>query len=372
MSNYNRPEFSCMKSVVHIDWSESLNSGLSEVDEQHRTLVGLINDLGVYHGGGAAVSEVLTVFQKLEHYSVYHFESEESLMRDHGVCEKDYQEHCRSHRAFVTLLQQARGLVATCPDEVVQQLTAYLLKWLVFHIGGEDMRMAHAIVARSGEGRSIPEVPTWKLDGTLVSMVNDLYDDLGQRTLEMLRLNTQLRDEHERFHRLAHFDALTGLPNRLLFRIRAEQALNLARQQGARLAFLYLDLNRFKPVNDEYGHDVGDALLKELALRLQACIRDHDIACRQGGDEFLVLLTEVSAFSHVCQVSRRISQALGRSYVINDLPLRVGVSIGVSYFPDHGEDLDTLVSCADGAMYLAKAQGGGCASADDRRCSTCH
>jgi hemerythrin-like metal-binding protein len=169
MSNYNRPEFSCMKSVVHIDWSESLNSGLSEVDEQHRTLVGLINDLGVYHGGGAAVSGVLTVFQKLEHYSVYHFESEESLMRDHGVCEKDYQEHCRSHRAFVTLLQQARGLVATCPDEVVQQLTAYLLKWLVFHIGGEDMRMAHAIVARSGEGRSTPEVPTWKLDGTLVS-----------------------------------------------------------------------------------------------------------------------------------------------------------------------------------------------------------
>ncbi len=166
------------------------------------------------------------------------------------------------------------------------------------------------------------------------------------------------RQEYERQLRfLAQHDALTRLPNRALFVDRLEQALALARRHQGVFAVLYLDLDGFKPVNDAYGHDVGDALLQEVAKRLQGCVRAADTVARMGGDEFAMILTELESRKDAGLVAGKIIAVLATPLEINGHVCKVSGSIGIACYPDDGENGDRLVSRADEAMYLAKRGG---------------
>ena len=154
--------------------------------------------------------------------------------------------------------------------------------------------------------------------------------------------------------RSANLDALTGLPNRVLLLDRFMRAGASARRHGSRMALLFLDLDDFKQINDALGHAAGDRVLQRVAARLAGSVRDADTVSRYGGDEFVILLTEVSQASDALRIADKMIAALGAPSGTGDPTLLPSASIGVSIYPDDGEDAHTLISCADAAMYRAK------------------
>jgi diguanylate cyclase (GGDEF)-like protein len=155
----------------------------------------------------------------------------------------------------------------------------------------------------------------------------------------------------------AERDFLTGLPNRALLAERLTHAMELAQCHGTRAALMFLDLDNFKEVNDLLGHAVGDGLLQSVARRLQSCLRGSDTVSRQGGDEFLMLLTEVTSVRDTGVIAAKLQQAMAEPHLVGDHRIHVTLSIGISLYPDDGTDVDSLLSHADTAMYFAKRSG---------------
>jgi diguanylate cyclase (GGDEF)-like protein/PAS domain S-box-containing protein len=160
-----------------------------------------------------------------------------------------------------------------------------------------------------------------------------------------------------RIQYLAYYDALTGLPNRILLKDRIKTALADARRQKYKLALLFLDLDRFKDINDSLGHPVGDLLLQALAERLKKWQREQDTVARLGGDEFLVMITHIQDESDAAVAAQRLMDVMSADFIIQDHQLSIDCSVGISVFPDHGEDGETLIKHADSAMYYAKQNG---------------
>jgi diguanylate cyclase (GGDEF)-like protein/PAS domain S-box-containing protein len=155
----------------------------------------------------------------------------------------------------------------------------------------------------------------------------------------------------------AEHDPLTGLPNRLLLCDRIDQAISLARRHGGKVAVLFLDLDGFKNINDSLGHSVGDRLLRSVAKRLLACVRSPDTVCRNGGDEFVIVLQEMDQPNQAAITARRVLKAVADPHKAGEHDLHVTASMGVSIYPDDGPDAETLIKNADTAMYQAKASG---------------
>ena len=158
--------------------------------------------------------------------------------------------------------------------------------------------------------------------------------------------------------RLANYDPLTQLPNRRLFHDRIRMAITQARRENTFLALMMIDIDRFKPVNDRYGHSVGDLLLSAVAVRMQKCLRESDTLARVGGDEFVVILPMISGVQDAVGVAEKIRQSLCTPFELtDDITVRIDCSIGIAVYPDHGGNEDVLLKNADNAMYIAKALG---------------
>jgi len=182
-------------------------------------------------------------------------------------------------------------------------------------------------------------------------------NDLGQGVVWVVQDISERREAEERIAQLAYNDALTGLFNRLSLQERLEQALATVKREQRALAVMFIDMDRFKVVNDTLGHAVGDELLVEVARRLHQAVRDSDIAARLGGDEFVVVLTEVEGATATARVADKILRTLGQPYRIREHDLHSTPSIGLAFFPTDGDDVESLLKNADTAMYHAKAQG---------------
>lgn len=184
-----------------------------------------------------------------------------------------------------------------------------------------------------------------------------LVKDSDQQTIGIVVVIedvTKRRQAEARIHHLAHHDYLTGLPNRALFIEHASQALEMAKRHQRRLAILFIDLDRFKPINDQYGHAAGDAVLKAIAERLLGMLRASDTICRQGGDEFVILLPEFDEPAHIEKLARGLREAIQQPCNVDDRQLSVSAAIGIACYPEHGSSVDELVRQADSAMYEAK------------------
>lgn len=168
---------------------------------------------------------------------------------------------------------------------------------------------------------------------------------------------TARKEAQEQLHHMAHHDMLTDLPNRLTFADRLTQSKALAKRQKRLLALLFLDLDRFKIVNDTLGHAVGDMMLQEIANRLQGCVREIDTVSRFGGDEFVILLVNPNSIADIERLSQQIQKKLGQPMIIDGNELFITTSIGVSIFPNDEQSSDGLIKKADIAMYQAKANG---------------
>lgn len=168
---------------------------------------------------------------------------------------------------------------------------------------------------------------------------------------------TERKRAEQQVYRLAHYDTLTGLANRALLRDRLEQALTDARRRGERIAVMFLDLDHFKNVNDSLGHEVGDKLLKSVSERLLECLRINDSVSRQGGDEFILILRQISDAESAARTAEKILDRVSGLYRIGPHELHITPSIGISLFPDDGTDYEILIRNADTAMYHAKERG---------------
>jgi diguanylate cyclase (GGDEF)-like protein len=200
--------------------------------------------------------------------------------------------------------------------------------------------------------------------GTLAVALNRMTEVLEERDAELSKSNTLLQQEvsqhqlaAERAEYLAYYDSLTSLPNRSMFSKLLNQAISLARRDGKQLAVLFVDLDRFKNINDTLGHEAGDLLLQEVGKRLQGCLRDSDTVARLGGDEFVILLPAIADAADVEVVAHKILAATSKTFIAFGQEFRVTASVGVSTYPRDGEDEQSLMKNADIAMYQAKEDG---------------
>lgn len=197
--------------------------------------------------------------------------------------------------------------------------------------------------------------------GRLAEGFNHMLIAVQEREKELQRhgehLQTLVEMRTEQLHRKAHYDSLTDLPNRYLLFDRLRHAIQASRRSGQNVALLFLDLDRFKAINDNLGHGVGDQLLKAVAERLSDICREGDTVARLGGDEFVFLLECIDQPERVARVAQRIIRGLSHAFKLKEHTVHVSTSIGISVYPDDGEDEETLLKNADISMYHAKEKG---------------
>ncbi len=248
----------------------------------------------------------------------------------------------------VTCYQTYRQLDMPCSGENHQCVLKEVIKT------GKTYSVKHKDTLKDGKERvfEIEASPLLNSDGTLYGIL-----EVIRNITEDLSTEAQLREHRERLYHLVHHDALTNLPNRMLLQDRLSRMTMKAKRNKTYVAILFLDLDRFKKINETLGHDIGDQLLLEVGKRLENCVRKSDTVARLGGDEFGILLDDLRDVKFVAVVARKILQALSKPILIKDYELYATSSIGISLYPEDGEDEDVLLRCADTALYRAKDAG---------------
>jgi diguanylate cyclase (GGDEF)-like protein len=228
-------------------------------------------------------------------------------------------------------------------------------------LGAHDPSGAFALSVAAGPITSSADGEALRSTGLLALILIVLYlSFLPALHVATNRIRRRLRDmkhrvgemEHQAFH-----DPLTGLPNRALFRDRVEQAIRQAKRVGGSVAVMVMDLDRFKDVNDTFGHQSGDLLLKEVAAHLIAPLRESDTVARLGGDEFAILAPAVAGPMGALAIADRAIRDLSHPHSVSGIEVDVGASIGVALYPHHGDTVEALLRCADIALYVSKARG---------------
>ncbi|MGZ5071289.1 MAG: bacteriohemerythrin [Methylobacter sp.] len=465
-------------------WNENFATGIEKIDEQHRQLVHLANQLASHLSHKADLTTLNDVFKQLAEYAIYHFETEERVWHEYFP-EDDWEtEHKKTHESFLESVLSLKAEETTKPfDEVIEDILTFLTQWLAFHILDSDMRMAK-VVLKMQSGASFEEAKGQagqEMEGAmkvLIQTILKMYESLSARTLQLTReihdrqlaesklrlagtafdttqdavcimdtnaviieanaafsrgipsslkavganlkdLKSGFRNEpflrviwntvHNEGHwsgeifslvetgeeeqewltlsavknqqgeitnyvgvfsnirqllklqqslqKIAHHDALTGLPNRLLLSERLQLGMANAKRSQSYLAICYLDLDGFKPINDNFGHAAGDQVLKEIARRLQTCIRSNDTVARLGGDEFVMLLVGLKAQQDFIKQLDRALKLIQQPLQFGNDIASVSASIGVTVFPLDDSNADVLIEHADQAMYEAKRLG---------------
>ncbi|MBW8369463.1 MAG: EAL domain-containing protein [Thiobacillus sp.] len=228
----------------------------------------------------------------------------------------------------------------------------------------EDVVQAREGEARVREGRAATRENEIRTAETLLSATADQMIRLQQAnanlvvaTIEARKLAEQVQTAKIELDHLAHHDVLTGLPNRILLSDRLAQAIALARRSGKQLVVVFMDLDRFKHINDSLGHAVGDQLLQSVGQRLLGCVRQSDTISRLGGDEFVALLPDIDHPEDAALSAQKMIAAIALPHRIDQHDLHIGASIGISIYPEDGLDAETLIKHADTAMFHAKDNG---------------
>ena len=224
-----------------------------------------------------------------------------------------------------------------------------------------EVTMRHAV--KQGADFQVDYRVVWP-DGSVHWLANraQVHRDASGRALRIVGVAMDLTDRkiaEQRIAHMAHHDALTGLPNRVLLRDRIQQAIARAHRNQTQLAVLFIDLDRFKNINDSLGHQLGDRLLQSVASRILACVREGDTVSRVGGDEFVIVIPEIESSADAAAVAGKILEVLGSAFHLHGNDLHVAASIGISLYPSDGGDAETLMRNADTAMYHAKDSGRG-------------
>ncbi|GGQ12834.1 diguanylate cyclase domain-containing protein [Shewanella litoralis] len=255
---------------------------------------------------------------------------------------------------FVFVSAAFEDIFGYSPDEVIG-------KPMIDHVYPDDGDVTLNVVAGLLDGNLLPRFENrWiRKDGTIIHVLwSARWSEDHQFRIAIAHDITERKLMEQQLHYSAGHDPLTDLPNRALFFDRLQTSLGLARREGSHLSLLFIDIDGFKHVNDNYGHLIGDKLLKCIAQRLRDCVRHSDTVGRFGGDEFVVVLNGIDLLTDVLLIAETIRAELERPYQLEQHNLQLSPSIGVARYPEHGDNEQQLLKHADNAMYKAKNAGG--------------
>lgn len=359
-------------------WDKHFVTGLEEVDKQHHHLVDVINQFGelLTQLKGVAFEDIENVFGELAAYAQYHFKEEETLMDAVKLDSRHIQHHQREHNNFLQEVTQMHAAITPDDPGKAKSLLNFLIYWLAYHILGSDQSMAKQIFSiRSGNSAAEAYLAEERMkEGAvepLLHALNGLFHQVSERNRELLALNQTLESRveertqelavaNQQLEVIALTDVLTGLPNRRHALQCLAQAWNESVKENSPLSCMMIDADDFKQINDNYGHDAGDEVLRQLARNLKYTVRTDDIVCRLGGDEFFVICTHT-------QLEGAIQLAEKLRLAINALRVPAGsgewhgsISIGVAARKAKMENFDQLIKAADDGVYSAKKKGRNC------------
>ncbi|MEZ4389941.1 MAG: bacteriohemerythrin [Polyangiales bacterium] len=356
-------------------WDACFVTGIAEIDAQHHTLVDLINRLGDVVTGDRASSpdDIERVFGELAQYAAQHFHDEEGLMHAHGLDPRFVDAHRRAHARFIEEITAMHGSLASDGPLAAEGLLRFLSHWLAWHILGQDQRIAaqrSAIEAGQSPEQAYHSVerPGDPATGALLHALDGLFHQVSERNRALSQLNRTLEarvaertraiaEANQRLEDLAMTDVLTGLPNRRHAIWRLEREWLEADRRASPLSCLMIDADGFKRINDAYGHDAGDGVLRALARALVHAVRTDDVVCRLGGDEFLVLCPR-TPLEGALQVAESLRGEVAALRVpAGDGAWRGSVSVGVASRTDEMLVVEDLIRAADRGAYLAKQAG---------------
>lgn len=359
-------------------WNKSFETGLDEVDEQHQVLVDLINrlDEALMQKDRASRADVEAVFNELMDYTHYHFQDEEAMMTRVGLDPRFLSHHVQLHAAFLEEAVKMRAVALGGDLGAAKSMLNFLVHWLAFHIFGVDQSMFRQVVAvQAGQAASavfeeelrIAKVAT----EPLLSALNVLFQQVAEQNRELLEFNLTLESRvaertrdldqaNQRLEEMAMTDALTGLPNRRHAMARLAREWQDSVTNNTSLACMMIDADGFKRINDTYGHEAGDVVLRELARRLRFAMRSDDIVCRLGGDEFFIICpnTPIGGALQVAEIMRASVAAL--RVPAGDGEWNGSVSVGVAARLASMQSIEELMKVADDGVYKAKRAGRNC------------
>ena len=359
-------------------WDPCFLTGLPTVDEQHHYLVDIISQFGgaLMRPIGASAAEIETLFDELKRYTLYHFQEEEALMTNSGVYPSHIAHHRQEHTQFVQDVIHMHSELDGDDRKAATALLNFLSNWLAFHILGTDRLMAWLMrAAQFGTSYEDAMEAFQKTrdpaTATLLHAMSQLVNQASERGRALFELNQTLEacvvertkalsELNQRLETIAMTDVLTGLPNRRQALQVLEYEWQTSTASGAPLACMMIDADGFKKINDTCGHDAGDAVLRELARCLQDAVRNDDVVCRLGGDEFLIIcaLTPLEgALLTAEKVRHEVSElrvAAGNGFWIGS------ISVGVAVRHSAMSCFDALLKAADDGVYAAKANGRNC------------
>lgn len=356
-------------------WDKHFETGLEEVDRQHHKLVDLINHFGnlLAQLQGVTFDDIEVVFQELAEYAKYHFKEEEEMMQLVGLDTRYVSHHTQLHINFLQELTRMRDGVSPRKPDAAKPLLKFLTYWLAFHILGTDQSMARQVRAIQGgqkpaDAFSAEEVMKEGATEPLLHALNGLFHQVSERNRELLELNQTLEQKvaertsalleaNRMLEELSLTDVLTGLPNRRHAMTRIAHDWSESVRDGTPLACMMIDADGFKQINDNFGHDAGDEVLRQLSNNLRYSVRTDDLVCRLGGDEFLIICphTSLDGALHAAEMTRRTIAAL-------KVPAGSGswngsISVGVAVRTQEMRGPEDLLKAADEGVYMAKQNG---------------
>lgn len=365
------------------NWTDDFLTGLDFVDFQHQELVSIINDLGETVLGSPHIDpgSFETTRQMLLDYTRFHFAEEAAQMQSLDLDPRHREYHLGEHQKFIQEIQslnhEQQGLSPQHPE-----LLSWLTNWLAYHILGVDQGMARQIrLIKQGMTPAQAYEEEQRLVATssepLLAALKVLFQTVSERNQSLRTINreldkrvrqrtAELEEANQKLHRLAVLDELTGLHNRRFAMNILDQLWTEMRRDAKPLSLLLLDVDKFKPVNDCFGHATGDALLREIARHLQASVRTSDYVCRMGGDEFLILCPG-SDREGAAKVAKKILAEQRPFQLVNgQICWNGSLSIGIAEASAALSSIGQLLEAADAALYEVKRQGGRSFALDTR------
>ena len=358
-------------------WDKNFVTGLTEVDHQHQHLVELINRFGNYIADNNPEYDYMEeVFKKLAEYTQFHFKEEEGLMIQIGVDKRHIDHHIEAHSQFIEEVVALHAGISPDNPDSTKHLLDFLTHWLAYHILGSDQNMARQINAiQSGLSPSDAyvkeELEVTSSTEPLLVALNGLFHQVSMRNRELIQLNQSLEEKvkertkelseaNHHLEELSLTDVLTALPNRRHAMRRLETLWAESSKDHSPLVCMMIDADHFKEVNDTYGHDSGDLVLRELSITLQHSVRNDDIVCRLGGDEFLIICpnTNIQGGMQVAELTRKRVSEL--KVATGDGFWNSSISIGVAARSPSMTHHEELIKVADESVYAAKRDGKNC------------
>ena len=356
-------------------WDNYYVTDIVSVDIQHRRLVDLINEFGnsILDQNSIKQEDLERIFNSLADYSKFHFSDEEAMMVLAKMDPRHLKYHFKEHSSFLTEVTHLYSNISSDNLEPARFLLNFLVHWLAYHILGSDQSMAKQLkMIQSGstpeDAFLIEEQMRSAATEPLLNALNGLFRQVSERNAQLYNLNQTLEEKvaertkelleaNQKLEDIAMTDVLTGLPNRRFAMKQFDLLWKESESFSQPLSCMMIDADYFKQINDTYGHEAGDTVLKDLSRQLKNSTRTDDIVCRLGGDEFLIICpnTPFDGIVHLAEQLRREVANLRIKAGIGEW--KGSVSIGVAAKKSGIQSFEELIKAADKGVYIAKEKG---------------